>query len=211
MDLAQIQCDIHRITHWCDIEKEMPLLYRYISALEPGQTYLEVGTGPTGCTAVLAALSVAPGVNVHTVDSGVFLEEKFGTSPAQYAEKIRQNFASFGVLGRIQFHVEDSIEMEWDGTPIDVLFIDGAHDRVSVVADIEKWTPFVPVGGVVLFHDCKTHQGVGAAVTECMGGNDEWRELDNSPAEYMCIFERVISYRLVLEMDGADMEVFSYA
>jgi len=211
MELAQIQRDIHRITHWCDIEKEMPVLHRYISALEPGQTYLEIGTGPTGCTAVLAGLSAAPGVNVHTVDSGIFLQEKHDIPPEQYAAKIRVNFASYGLLNVIRFHLEDSIEMEWDGTLIDVLFIDGAHDRASVTADIQKWTPFVPVGGVVLFHDCRTHKGVEAAVNECMRNNEEWKELDSSIAEYMCVFEKITAYWIDLGAQGkVNVEVLSY-
>lgn len=39
-------------------------------------------------------------------------------------------------------------------TPIDLLFIDGDHTFEGVKADIDNWIKFVPVGGVVAFHDC---------------------------------------------------------
>lgn len=36
---------------------------------------------------------------------------------------------------------------------IDVLFIDGDHTYVGVVADWEAWSPHVRAGGIVAFHD----------------------------------------------------------
>ena len=37
--------------------------------------------------------------------------------------------------------------------PIHLLLIDGDHHREVIEADIQNWTPKVPVGGIVAFHD----------------------------------------------------------
>jgi predicted O-methyltransferase YrrM len=37
--------------------------------------------------------------------------------------------------------------------PIELLFIDGAHDYHSVRGDFERWSPFVIPGGTIAFHD----------------------------------------------------------
>ena len=38
-------------------------------------------------------------------------------------------------------------------TPLGMLFIDGGHSEVHVVADYEGWAPWVACGGVLAFHD----------------------------------------------------------
>jgi len=190
MNLQEIKRKVHRVTHWIRIDTEMPVLYEYISALEPGETYLEIGTGPTACSSIFAALSAADGVNVHTVDNAAMWIPR-GISVQEYERKVRKWFAEYGLSERIEFHVEDSLTMEWD-EPIHVLFIDGEHSYPSVKADIEKWTPFVPVGGVVIFHDCTSHAGVGRAVNEGMRTDTAWEELDGGEGDSsLCVFRRV--------------------
>lgn len=186
VNLQEIKQKVHRITHWIRMDSEMPVLYHYISALKPGETYLEIGTGPTACSSVFAALSAASGVNVHTVDDGSMWMPR-GISVEEYERKVRGHFDRYDLGERITFHVEDSVAVEWD-EPIHVLFIDGAHDYPSVKADIEKWAPFVPVGGVMLFHDCTDHAGVKRAVNEIMRADDAWKELDGGGS--LCVFRR---------------------
>ncbi len=38
-------------------------------------------------------------------------------------------------------------------TPLGMLFIDGGHSEVNVVADYEGWAPWVAAGGAIAFHD----------------------------------------------------------
>lgn len=200
MNLQEIKKKIHRITHWIRMDTEMPVLYEYISALEPGETYLEIGTGPTACSSVFAALAAADGVNVHTVDDASMWIPR-GIPVKEYERKVRARFDEYGLGERINFHIEDSVAVEWD-EPIHVLFIDGDHSYPAVKADIEKWTPFVPVGGVVIFHDCTDHQGVKRAVDEMMSVVEylsdvdpviepDWEELDGGEGNSsLCVFRR---------------------
>ena len=47
---------------------------------------------------------------------------------------------------------------------IGLLFVDGAHDRASVLSDIDRWEPLVREGGVVAFHDAFFRRGVTEAL-----------------------------------------------
>ena len=43
--------------------------------------------------------------------------------------------------------------------PIELLFVDGAHDELGVQADFDRWVPQVVEGGLVFFHDTVWHGG----------------------------------------------------
>ena len=53
----------------------------------------------------------------------------------------------------------------YDGRPIDVLFIDGSHDYDDVLADIDAWAPLLGPGAVVAFNDPYV-PGVNRAIRE---------------------------------------------
>lgn len=58
------------------------------------------------------------------------------------AEKVTKNYPTDELLGTY-----------------DVIFIDGAHDKESVEADIEKALPLLADDGVILFHDYRAYPG----------------------------------------------------
>lgn len=43
--------------------------------------------------------------------------------------------------------------LTWNGGHIGILFVDGDHSYAGVWRDMQ-WLPFIPIGGVVAFHDC---------------------------------------------------------
>ena len=43
--------------------------------------------------------------------------------------------------------------------PIELLFVDGAHDDIGIQADFDRWVPQVLEGGLVFFHDTVWHGG----------------------------------------------------
>jgi len=58
---------------------------------------------------------------------------------------------------------------------IGLLFIDGRHDRDSVVLDIDLWEPLVAEGGSVIFHDAFLRRGVTQALFERHLFNSQFR------------------------------------
>jgi MMP 1-O-methyltransferase len=52
--------------------------------------------------------------------------------------------------------------------PIELVFIDGAHDYASVKADFELWFPKVIEGGIVAFHDTTFWDGPRRIVLETL-------------------------------------------
>lgn len=57
----------------------------------------------------------------------------------------------------------------------ELLFIDGAHDRDSVAADIEKYLPLLSADGLIAFHDYNEpcHPGVTQAVNDLLAAGAE--------------------------------------
>lgn len=45
--------------------------------------------------------------------------------------------------------------------PVELIFIDGAHEYESIKRDFELWFPKVIEGGVMAFHDTTLHRGAG--------------------------------------------------
>lgn len=187
MKLAEVRERVKAIAHWIDVDLELPVLYRHLAATEPGDVYLEVGTGQAGCSAAIAALSTVAGVEVWTVDDGSFWRKNFGLSLSVYAAQIQASLKRLGVANKVGMLLGDSAEVRWDGKPIALLFIDDAHEYECVVRDITRWTPCVPPEGIVIFHDCTTHPGVIRAVNELMRAGG-WQELEAGGS--LCVFRR---------------------
>ncbi len=162
--LTEVQKIVKPIAKLIDVETEVPVLYRYTSRLEPGQVYLEIGTW-MGCSAIIAALSSHSGVTIWTVDSGEFHQGHWQKTPAEYRRLLHENFSRYGVEKRISVSLDGSLGMAWSG-PIHLLFIDGDHGYKGVKADVEKWQGFIPVGGVILFHDYTRYDGIERAADE---------------------------------------------
>lgn len=57
---------------------------------------------------------------------------------------------------RIEWHPQTSEEaaVGWDST-VDLLWVDGDHTEAGCRLDWDKWSPWVPPGGVVVFHDAR--------------------------------------------------------
>jgi len=164
---------IARFSCRLDQGSDIPVLYEYASRLQPGDTYLEIGTW-MGCSAAVAALASDPEAIIWTVDSGAFHESHWQHTPEEYRTILRANFASCGVAQKVQISLDGSL-----GTvcvrDIDLLFVDGDHSYKGVSADITKWIPLVSPNGIALFHDYALYDGVKCAVDELI--KDGWWQL----------------------------------
>jgi len=80
-----------------------------------------------------------------------------------------ENLAEFLQAGKVRLYPLESVVVASflgpEIAPIDLLFLDGSHDRASVVADLKAWLPFLGPGGVLLLHD-RDYPSVQQAVAD---------------------------------------------
>ncbi len=125
--------------------------------------------------AFLTATKSHPEIKVYSIDLFPRDHHLVGDLRDTYTNNLKE--AGFD-LDRVRIALGDSsqISLAWSpDLPIDLLFIDGDHTYEGVVRDIKSWTPFVPIGGLVLFHDVSDgeashplHKEVLKAVEEYM-------------------------------------------
>lgn len=61
-----------------------------------------------------------------------------------------------------------------EGSPVDVLFIDGDHTYQGVKSDFEMFSPLVRPGGVIGFHDICDHPNVAACKVKAFWDSLVW-------------------------------------
>ena len=61
--------------------------------------------------------------------------------------------------------------------PVELVFIDGAHDYASVKQDFELWFPKVVEGGTIAFHDTSGWEGPKRVVTESVFKSPHFKQV----------------------------------
>ena len=121
-------------------------LYKCAKRLPENAVVVEIGTLYGGSANILAA---AISGMVYTIDN----DPKFETKILDNILLIKGN--------------SKDVAVGWD-KPIDLLFIDGDHSYEGAMEDIENWIPKVKNGGMVIFHDYGSWNGVTKAVNEAI-------------------------------------------
>lgn len=167
---------------------EQAYLLQLAKNVSDGGQIVEIGS-EYGMSTSIFCRGAKPGVRITSLD--IF--------PGDLLEKHLSNLREIGYGERTIPIRANSNTYQWDGGPIDLLFVDGDHSTESVRADIEHFVKFIPVGGVVAFHDCANtanklphymHFFVTAAVSEWFyGTKGKWKAL--MPVNTILSFERV--------------------
>ena len=129
-----------------------------------------------GSSALVLISAMPPGSELHLVDpfvdeSGWALPAGWGATEQATRKVVARAFRSGGPS--VHWHVERSQDLgrRWD-RPVDFVFIDGDHSPEGVREDWEVWSPHVPPGGVVAFHDARgTSEGPQQVVNELFYGS----------------------------------------
>jgi predicted O-methyltransferase YrrM len=176
------------------------VLYAAAAGVPPGCSIVEIGTWHGKSTVVLAK-GKPPSTVLMTIDP--YPNPPYGGGETAY-RALLTNMRRSGVEGDVQLFqgtseegarafdlvsqvLDDSAtqaEREFQPTGssrrsarIGLLFVDGAHDRSSVLADIDGWERFVVEGGLVCFHDAFFRLGVTLALLERHLMNTRFRYL----------------------------------
>jgi predicted O-methyltransferase YrrM len=123
---------------------------------------MEIGSHH-GRSTILLARGKQPGVRLTAVDP--WAAERWGGGTDAFAA-FTENVRRTGVADEVDVFRGVSADAlpAWDGTPIGLLFIDGAHDFDSVMIDIDGWEPYVSRGGAMVIHDAFSSTGVTRAL-----------------------------------------------
>jgi predicted O-methyltransferase YrrM len=143
-------------------EGQAQALFAAAEGVRAGDWIVEIGSHHGRSTVVLA-LAKAPDAGLLAVDP--WDAPRWGGGEGS-EQAFKRNLEAAGVSDRVKVFKGLSSEaaQSWDGHGVGLLFVDGAHDYPSVVADIEGWEHFVTPGGTVAIHDAFSSLGVTRAI-----------------------------------------------
>jgi predicted O-methyltransferase YrrM len=139
------------------------VLFDAARGLETG-SIVEIGSH-RGRSTILLALAAGAGVSIVAVDP--FDDPRWGGG-AESLDIFRENLQRAGVEDRVQIVRATSEEAarSWDGGDVSLVYIDGAHDRPSVLSDIDGWSSRLAEDGLLFVHDAFSSTGVTVAVLQ---------------------------------------------
>jgi SAM-dependent methyltransferase len=128
-----------------------------LAELAAGKRVLEIGSY-FGLSTVCLARTAA---HVTAIDP----HDGRGTHvPQSTIGRMKLNLARYGVSAKVQIRQATAAEAHasMNGDAFDLIFIDGAHDRESVAADIDIARQRLAPGGLIAFHDYRSDADPGA-------------------------------------------------
>ena len=131
---------------------DMEVIYNHVHNLLPGQVYLEIGVA-AGKSLSTAFFSTCEGVFTIGIDYVDCTDGRRGAF-----------FNLLTVSQIIYVQADANVFAKIWNYPIDVLFIDGAHDDMNVERDTLTWMPRVKSGGVILYHDYNQGNAEGVKI-----------------------------------------------
>ena len=142
--------------------KEGRLLYELAKRCTGRGVIVEIGSWKGKSTIWLAngsrggAAIPVYAIDPHTATSDNLATQSAASTFAEFIENIRRA----GVADLVVPMVTTSAEAARGfSRPVELIFIDGAHDYASVALDFELWFPRVVEGGTLAFHDTVAWEG----------------------------------------------------
>jgi MMP 1-O-methyltransferase len=133
-------------------DKEANLLYRLARRCKGKGAIVEIGSWK-GRSSICLAIGSQAGAKktVHAIDPHTGSSEH---GNVYTFDEFQRNIKRAGVAPFITPHVRPSTEVagEWS-EPVELIWIDGAHEYEFVSQDFDRWFPHVVEGGTMAFHD----------------------------------------------------------
>lgn len=154
---------VEGIDGWLTIAQGVTL-FEEARRVQPGQWIVEIGSHH-GKSTILLATAMPNGAQLLAVDP--FSDERWGGGEKSYGV-FSQNVAQAELAREVAIYrgTSQAAASDWQGEPVGMLYVDGAHDWNSVLKDIDGWEKHVQLGGSVYFHDAFSSPGVTAAVLQ---------------------------------------------
>jgi len=148
---------------------------------EDARTVVEIGSfRGKSCVLMLEGARANDNTDVRITCIDPHEPTHFGAFDDEDHEAFERTIRAYGFADRVdhkRMYSHDA-SVQWDATPIDVLWVDGDHSYEVAKTDFIDWAPFVRPGGVVAAHDAyrKRFPGVLKAWNETIGTDDTFRE-----------------------------------
>ncbi len=143
--------------------EEGEFLYRHAKKCTGKGVILEIGSWKGRSTIWLANAARETGVpQVYAVDPHTGSPEHHEKYGEVYTFDIfKENIKTAGVEDMVTPIRKTSADAaaDWDGTPIEFLWIDGDHSYEMAKLDFDLWSPYLVEGGIVAFHDTDRREG----------------------------------------------------
>lgn len=168
-------------------ESQAEALFNAAAQVAPGHAIVEIGSHHGKSTVVMARAKAA-GVTLLAVDP--FDDPAWGGGP-DARHRFEANLDKAGVTDQVKHFAGLSLDAAaaYDGEPIGFVYIDGAHDLASVLADIDAWLPKVVDGGRVYLHDAYSLVGTTFGVIRRMAFNPSVKYLGS--VRSLAMFQKV--------------------
>lgn len=160
-DFESVWTNADRIDGWLS-RGQAAALYRAAASVPATSWIVEIGSHHGRSTVVLARAR-SEGVGLLAVDP--FDDQRWGGGVQSY-QRFQENMRATGVAVSLYRGTSAQAAENWRHGAVGLLFVDGAHDRRSVLADIDGWEPYVAEGGLVYFHDAFSSIGVTLALLQ---------------------------------------------
>lgn len=167
MELHEVQKTIRSVNGWLS-PIEVRTLYRLARGCTGRGVIVEIGSWQGKSTICLAGGSqAAGGPRVYAIDPHVGSPEHQQTGKIWTFEAFKKNIADAGLSDLVVPIVKMSGDAVADiREPVELLFIDGAHEYEAVKQDFENYEPLLIEGGVIAFHDTVGWPGPERLVAE---------------------------------------------
>jgi predicted O-methyltransferase YrrM len=144
------------------LESQGRALFEAAQSLAPGTVAVEIGSH-RGKSATLIALGLPDGARLTAVDP--FDDPRWGGGPESLAI-FEENMSKVGVRERVDLFrgLSEEASTSWNGAPVGLLWVDGAHDLTSTLKDFDGWLPHMALGGRLYVHDAFSAVGTTRAV-----------------------------------------------
>lgn len=176
--------ELDQIEGWLSVDEGRRLAY--LASITPAHlAIVELGSWKGKSAAWLASGSRAGhGAHVWAVDHWIGSEEHqqlFWDSNASTLPEFTANLEWLGLSALVTPVTGRTVDVArtWQ-REVGLLFIDAAHDYQSVKADFLAWSPFVVVGGWLVFHDAGS-PGVARVIDESVRWSPEWGGQNTHP------------------------------
>ncbi|MGK3967331.1 class I SAM-dependent methyltransferase [Sorangium sp. So ce118] len=155
--------------------EEDGLAYRALVRSIRGGAMVEVGSWKGLSTAYVGRLAARNGVALHCVDAWEGSSDQYDALYRALLEAedvpgvFRANMEALGIRPSVHRLASTQAATRFAGASLDLVFLDGSHDRAAVLADLEAWWPRLKPGAVLAGHDHnEKHAGVMEAVARFM-------------------------------------------